>query len=380
MQKTAQKKRKLPQHCAGVALVLQGGGALGAYQGGVYQVLADHGYEPGWVAGISIGAINAAIIAGNQRDQRVEKLRAFWEKITDGRFQAPGFGGDFARSALNDVSAMSVMTHGVPGFFQPRIPPPWFRVPGTDGATSFYDTAPLEGTLLEVIDFEHLKAGSVRLSVGAVNVATGNSTYFDSHHHTIGPEHVMASAALPPGFPAIEIDKEFYWDGGVVSNTPLQYLLDERQHKNTLVFQVDLFSSRGAVPGSLPDVYERQKDIVYSSRTRFNTDRFREAQDLRRASARILEKLPKALRSDPDVKLVEASLSDATMSIVQLIYRNKGYESQSKDYEFSRASMEEHWQSGVDDTLRTLKHEKEWLKEPSRFDGVRTFDMTRDFD
>ena len=250
-----------------------------------------------------------------------------------------------------------------------------------EGALSFYDTSPLRETLEQLVDFDLLNAGRPRLSVGAANIRKGNSVYFDTRERRIGPEHIMASAALPPGFPPVQIDGEHYWDGGVVTNTPLQYLLDVERDSSMLVFQVDLFSARGTMPHNLLSVYERQKDILYSSRTRLNTDVARHEQELRRAIERLLEKLPTELQGDADVRYIRRQcVRNTFLSVVHLIYREKNYETQTKDYEFSRVSMDEHWQAGVNDTRRTLQHEREWLAPPDDLEGVRTFDIIRDFD
>ncbi len=373
--------KPLPNHCAKVALVLQGGGALGAYQAGVYEALAERGYEPYRVTGISIGAINGAIIAGNAREHRVERLREFWELITDGIAGRPLIEGDLARGIFNEWSALASITSGVEGFYSPRIPPAWMQPWGTDGALSFYDTMPLRATLERLIDFDLLNSKQVRFSIGAANIRKGNSVYFASEERRIGPEHIMASAALPPGFPPIDIDGEHYWDGGVLSNTPLEHLLDAHGNDSMLVFQVDLFSAQGTMPRNLLDVYERHKDILYSSRTRKNTNAAREVQALRQAVERIYAKLPAKLKEDPDVVfLKDACMDAASISIVHLIYRDKYYETQAKDYEFSRVSMQEHWQAGLNDTRRTLHHEDQWLKPPEPLQAVRTFDITRDFD
>ena len=377
----APKRKPLPEHCASVGLVLQGGGALGAYQAGVYATLAEGGYEPDWIAGVSIGAINGALIAGSPPERRVERLRAFWELVTDGVPANPLLDGDVARGFFNEWSALTSLASGVPGFFRPRVPSAWLQPWGTEGALSFYDTAPLRQTLEELVDFDLLNDGHPRLSVGAANIRKGNSVYFDTRERRLGPEHIMASAALPPGFAPVEIEGERYWDGGVVTNTPLQYLLDARREASMLVFQVDLFSARGTLPRNLPDVYERQKDILYSSRTRLNTDIARGDQQLRRAVERLLEKLPAEFKNDADVRFInETCTSSMSMSIAHLIYREKNYETQTKDYEFSRLSMQEHWQAGVNDTRRTLRHEELWLTPPDDLAAVRTFDVTRDFD
>ena len=268
-----------------IALVLQGGGALGAYQCGVYQALSEADLVPDWLAGISIGAINAAIIAGNAPENRVQRLRAFWELITATpgvppmmpwleQIQSWALHGDAARQVFGQASATTAMISGAPGFFAPRLPPPWLQPSGTLEATSYYDTAPLKSTLERLIDFDRINAGATRFSVGAVNVQSGNFAYFDTTTHRIRVEHIMASGALPPGFPAIEIDGEFYWDGGLVSNTPLAWVVDADSRQDTLTFQVDLWSARGDVPKTLADVSTRQKEIVYSSRTREQTDRW----------------------------------------------------------------------------------------------------------
>ena len=257
-------------------MVLQGGGALGAFQAGVYQALAEANLQPEWIAGISIGAINAALIAGNPPQARLEKLRAFWEQVSTQLLFDP-FGiaqewlrGDLGRVVLNRLHAGATILEGAPGFFKPRMVPPNFSPPGTVEATSWYDTTPLRSTLERLVDFDRINSGEMRFSVGAVNIRTGNFVYFDSTTHTIRPEHVMASGALPPGCPAVEVDGELYWDGGLVSNTPLQWVVSGDTRQDTLAFQVDLWSSRGELPSDLNDVMSRQKEIQYSSRTRAN--------------------------------------------------------------------------------------------------------------
>src|ERR1700739_2345946 len=287
-----------------IALLLQGGGALGAYQGGVYEALSEAHLEPDWVAGISIGAMNAALIAGNLPEVRVAKLREFWQLVTQSAPWGdagvlgigPGVvGGDFARSLVNQLSAGAALVGGVAVFSPPRSPIAWLQPPGSPEATSHYDTAPLRSTLERLIDFDRINAGQTRFSIGAVNVSTGNFVYFDNTTHKIGPEHVMASGALPPGFPAVEIEGEFYWDGGLVSNTPLQWVLDYSPRQDTLVFQLDLWSARGELTRNLPEVDLRQKETRYSSRTRAATDTFKKLQMARRTAAKLLKKLPNDL-------------------------------------------------------------------------------------
>ena len=359
-------------------LVLQGGGALGAYQAGVFEALAAMDYTPDWVAGISIGAINAALIAGNPPERRVERLREFWQGVSSFPF-APSLpplanGVDCARDAVNETSATIAMLFGVAGFFSPRVPAAPFQPPGTPGAISYYDTAPLRESLERLIDFDLLNSGTVRLSVGAVSVTRGNFCYFDTSEQRLDARHVMASGALPPGFPPIEIDGEYYWDGGLVSNTPLQYVLDEPGRRPRLVFQVDLFAARGEMPANLAEASEREKDIRYSSRTRLNTTFELRRQATVQAAQRLLARLPARLRDDPDARLLAAIPCEAAVDVVHLIYRSKHYESQSKDYEFSRTSMLEHWAAGLADTQATLEDPR-WLGRDRRDTGVHVFDL-----
>ena len=369
-----------------VALLLQGGGALGAYQGGVYEALADAGIHPDWIAGISIGAVNAAIIAGNPPSARVRRLREFWQSITTQPWYAdPGWitpqvvRDQAGRRILHEASAAHAALAGVPGFFRPRIPNPWLQRSGLREATSLYETRQLRANLKELIDFERINSGGCRLSIGAVNVETGNFVYFDTTTHRLGVEHVMASSALPPGFPPIEIDGAFYWDGGLVSNTPLQWVLDCGPRRDTLAFQIDLWSARGHVPTNMTDVMTREKEIRYSSRTRANTDRFAQVQRLRNAIAAALAKLPPEQRSSAELAPLTDMADRAVFNIVHLIYRSRRYEGHAKDYEFSRLSMEEHWQAGREDAARALL-KPEVFQRPNSCGGVFVFDIGRDPD
>lgn len=374
-----------------VVLLLQGGGALGAYQAGVYEALAEANLHPDWVAGISIGAINAAIIAGNPPNLRVEKLREFWEGITNSWF-GPGAGNlgslldgaDFARCSINQMSSVVALMSGARGFFRPRIPNPWFHPPGTIEATSYYDTTQLKATLESLIDFDLMNAehGKTRLSLGAVNVRSGNLVYFDSPSQVIKPEHVMASGALPPGFPAIEIEGEHYWDGGLVSNTPLVWIAMTQQQRppDSLVFQVDLWSARGDFPRNLAEVATRQKEIQYSSRTRAFTDHFKHVAKLRNMIAALLEDLPEDMKQREEVKYLSSVADRHAANIVHLIYRPKGYEGEAKDYEFSRRSMEEHWRAGYCDAVRALRQPEIFERASSRYEAIVTFDFCTDMD
>jgi NTE family protein len=280
-------------------LLLQGGGALGAYQAGVYEGLAEEGLTPTWVVGISIGAINSAIIAGNPPERRVERLRIFWDRVSAQHTFEPPSWMEALRPMLTRLSVASIFNWGVPIFFAPRPIPPLFAGSGSLDALSFYDTAPLRQTLEELVDFDLINRRAVRLSLGAVNVRTGESVYFDNHKMRIGPEHVMASGALPPGFPAVKIDGHYYWDGGIVSNSPLTYVVDEKPLQSALFFQVNLWSARGDLPRNLDEAMERLKDIQFSSKQRVSNQRVRELTELRHALGRLLDKLPADLRGRP---------------------------------------------------------------------------------
>lgn len=437
-----------------IALLLQGGGALGAYQAGVYEAMAEANLQPDWVCGISIGAINSALIAGNPPETRVDRLREFWRGVTtaplwdgaedlalgtaeplehlmkrasvaaaalgvvgpapvsggplpaqpaagDGRgdgdwlralwdklglkpfsFQPPdlasfGLRGDVARGFANWMSASLALIRGAPDFFVPRIPVPWLQPAGSLQATSYYDTAPLRTTLERLVDFDRINSGETRFAVGAVNVSSGNFVYFDNSAQVIGPAHVMASGALPPGFPPVEIEGEYYWDGGLVSNTPLQWVLEGEPREDTLAFQVDLWSARGKFPRNVPEVMTRQKEIQYSSRTRAASDRFKQKQQMRHALANLMAKLPEELKHGPEFDLLNGFAGQKVYNLIQLIYRSKAYEGDSKDYEFSRLSMEDHWRAGYHDTVRTLRH-PEVLERPTNRAGVFTFDLGQD--
>ena len=357
-------------------LVLQGGGALGAYQAGAYEALDEVGLLPDWVAGISIGAINAAIIAGNPPDARVGRLRVFWEQASSWLQGDPPIEGTQYREMFNYMSAAAVSTVGVPGFFEPRFPPASVMPQGSLAALSVYDSSPLKATLEELVSFPYIAQKHVRLSVGAVNVRSGNFAYFDSHDHMeIAPEHIMASGALPPGLPPVVIEGEPYWDGGLVSNTPLQYILDYTDDdSDKCIFQVDLFSARGAMPQNLFEVAQREKEIRYSSRTRLNTDAFAELQTIRRAVRRLLDKMPPPAQPDEDWDLLQRFAGDSAVTIVHLIYRKAAYDVHAQDYEFSRFSVEEHWQAGRNDMRRTLRDRK-WRNRVKPKMGVHVLDL-----
>src|ERR1700710_2135366 len=367
---------------ANPVLVLQGGGALGSYQAGAYQALCHQNFVPEWVAGISIGAINAAIIVGNAPEKRVERLKEFWQTVSSPVSWSPVLQGDRARSLFNETSAALIATFGVPGFFVPRFPPAPLWPQGSPQSQSYYDTEPLRATLEHLVDFDLINACKTRLSVGAVGVTTGNFTYFDNvefkkRGKKIGPEHIMASGALPPGFPSVVIEGEHYWDGGIASNTPLDFVLDEEINRDLLVFQVDLFSARGDLPVTLLEAAEREKDIRFSSRTRMNTDKNKQLHNARMAVRDLIGKLPDYLKNDPSVELLRKASKESTVTVVHLIYRSKNYESSSKDYDFSHVGVVEHWNAGARDVHLSMRH-KEWLERPQSGETMVTYELTGD--
>ena len=356
---------------------MQGGGALGAYQAGAYEVLHESGVEPDWIAGISIGAINAAIIAGNAPEDRIHHLREFWKEIST---SVPGESlaqkHDVSDFTFRQMSGLMSLMAGVKNFYRPWFLPPWFNARGTPEATSFYDTAPLRETLLRHVDFDRINAGPMRLSLGAVHIRSGNFVYFDSRERKIGPEHVMASAALPPGFPAVHIDGEAYWDAGLVSNTPLSYVLEAGVAKDTLIFQIDLFSAEGPEPATMDEVQERMKDITYSSRTRLNTDAFLEKYRLRHAIRELAKHVAPEVLETICGSQPPADLYGGRVSLVHIINRANQREIQSKDYEFWRASITEHWRDGRNDA-RIAIAETSWRTFSDPLSGLAVYDYIR---
>jgi len=360
-------------------LVLQGGGALGSYQAGAYQALCHCGFQPEWIAGISIGAINAAIIAGNEPAKRVDRLKEFWTTVSAPMTSVPIPRGDRERSVFNETSAAFIAAFGVPGFFSPRVPPAPLWPKGSPQSQSYYDTTPLRKTLERLVDFDRINDLECRLSVGAVGVTSGNFRYFDNVEFNrlgkrMGPEHIMASGALPPGFPSIVIDGEHYWDGGVASNTPLDYVLDAETKNDLLIFQVDLFSARGPLPETMLEAAEREKDIRFSSRTRMTTDKNRQIHNARKAIRDLLEKLPDGLKEEPSVNLLREASKENTVTVVHLIYKSKNYETNSKDYDFSHVALVEHWEAGMRDVHLSMRH-KEWLQRPQSDETMVSYDL-----
>jgi len=366
-------------------LVLQGGGALGAYQAGAYEALHKAGIRPEWIAGISIGAINSAIIAGSPEEKRIENLRAFWDMVSDGPKSLMIDAPDLARKWLNEYSANYNTFAGVQGFYLPRTLMPWQYFIDSNARISYYDTAPLIDTLNRLIDFDLINHRAVRLSLGAVEVASGNFDYFDnfpsSKHRKpthITAHHVAASGALPPGFPPVQIEDKFYWDGGLVSNTPFQWVLDERKTTDDIcVFQVDLFSAEGRMPEDMSDVLARDKEIRYSSRTRLNTDEAKTKQKYKKALARVLSFVPEEFRNDKAFLFLNHPEDLGAVTAVHLIYRRKKYETHSMDNEFSRLTMEEHWKAGYDDVVDTL-NSPQWQSRVIPDEGFVQIDHRRE--
>jgi len=369
------------------ALLLQGGGALGSYQAGVYEGLAQAGIQPNWVAGISIGSLNAAVIAGNPPEQRVQRLREFWEFICRQPWwpplplallpEAPTELLSAWRVLIDSLESTRALLEGQNGFFVPR---PWHTLgllPQGPQTASFYDTGPLRATLERFADFDRInRLDLMRVSVGAVNVRTGNFVYFDNTERVLRPEHFMASGALPPGFPAVEIDGEFYWDGGLVSNTPLHWVLIAQPQADALIFQVDLWSAVGDLPEDLLQVAVRQKDLQYSSRTRLVTTYMSQQQRLHRMVQELMALVPEGQRQSTPYQRAAQFASGARRNVVHLIYHDKPYESYAKDYQFGMLTMNEHWASGLSDMIATLEH-PHWLNKPSAEEPFVTHDLHR---
>jgi len=345
-----------------VVLVLQGGGALGAYQAGVFQALHENGLAPDWVVGTSIGAINAAIIAGNPPEHRVTRLRQFWDRIA----QPDGYDMnkviDAARKFNTWMSTVDAVARGVKGFFAPRVFSPF-----TSGMAvhpeeaSYYDTAELAVTLKDLIDFDYLNApGGTRLTVNAVKVTQGTLVSFDNRQNQLGIEHVMASGALPPGFPPVRVDGELYWDGGLYSNTPLETVLDDTPPADTLCFMIDLWSADGPEPTTLDEVQTRQKDVMFASRSTRHIQSYVRTHNLQRTVRALYDKLPAKLKSGAGEEVLATLGCDTTMHIVRLEYGGHDWHMAAKDINFSKGSIDWRWEQGYQDATRAIR-EAGWL-------------------
>ncbi|HLO22353.1 MAG TPA: patatin-like phospholipase family protein [Methyloceanibacter sp.] len=350
-----------------VVLVLQGGGALGAYQCGVYQALHEAGVEPDWIIGTSIGAINAAIIAGNRVEDRLAKLQTFWRRV-----ESSAFWGAFPAwtGVADTLSAWTTLTSGIPGFFDTNTHAfLGAHVPlGADHA-GFYSTEPLRRTLEELADFSLINKGHPRLTVGAAHVRSSMMRYFDSKEMEIGPAHVMASGALPPAFPAVRIDGELYWDGGILSNTPTERIFDDQPRRNSLIFAVHLWHPTGDEPETIWQILNRQKDIQYSSRIASHIVRQRETHKLRHVITNLLEFVPEEEKNDPLYQELAGYRCDTRMHVVRLLSPKLSNENHTKDIDFTPAGISSRWEAGLADTRRALARQA-WIGEWGLLDGV----------
>jgi len=349
-----------------VVLVLQGGGALGAYQAGVYHALHEHGIEPDWIIGTSIGAINASLIAGNPTGDRLEKLKEFWTRMA----YRPPFGVPAWTGLPDTLAYWKTLLRGIPAFFEPN--PGAFlgtQVPlGTEGA-GFYSTAPLEKTLLELVDFSLVNKCKPRLTVGAAHVRTSEMRYFDSRDGELGVKHIMASGALPPAFPAVRIDGELYWDGGILSNTPTEAIFDDNPRKNSLIFAVHLWNPMGEEPGTIWEVLNRQKDIQYSSRVASHIARQRQLHHMRHIINDLAKMLPDDVRKSPEARALTAYGCPTIMHVVRLLAPQLENENHTKDVDFSPSSIRMRWEAGYAKTMRALD-QAPWEDEVDPLAGV----------
>ncbi len=345
-------------------LVLQGGGALGAYQVGVYEALSEAGIEPDWVIGTSIGAINAALIVGNAPGDRLEAVREFWRRVEHGHF----FDGPFT-NLFNPVRTMAAIAGGIPAFFTPRslafLSP---QMPLGPESAGYYSTEPLRKTLTELVDFDRVNAGATRMTVGAVNVQSSEMTYFDSRDMALDIRHVMASGALPPAFPAVRIDDALYWDGGIVSNTPVEAVFDDNPRRSALVFAVHLWNPHGAEPQSIWEVTNRQKDIQYSSRAASHIKRQRQLHKLRHIVTQLAAMVPPEQAQSSEFAEMAGYGCVTRMHVVRLLAPALDNEDHSKDVDFSPAGIRERWRAGYEHTTATLK-KRPWRDEVDPLEG-----------
>jgi len=350
-----------------VVLVLQGGGALGAYQVGVYQALHDAGIEPDWVIGTSIGAINAALIAGNPPERRMERLNAFWQHVeqpvtTAGPLDWLGMG--------NWVANMTTVMRGIPAFFEPSVSAlRGVRAQVGVESAAYYSTEPLRQTLGELVDFESLAGGATRLTVGAVNACTGAMRYFDSQYEALCVEHVMASGALPPAFPAVRIDGQPYWDGGIYSNTPIEAVLDDRRRRDSLIFAVNVWHQTAPEPESIWQVMGRQKDIQFASRADSHIARQKQIHRLRHVIRQLTQQLPTARQSDPAIKELSSWGCGTTMHVAHLLAPRLEGEDHTKDIDFTPAGVKARREAGHADTLRMIERAP-WREPTDPIEGV----------
>ena len=350
-----------------VVLVLQGGGALGSYQAGVYQALQQAGIEPDWIIGTSIGAINASLIAGNSGQNRLLRLKEFWKRME----QNPIWSFREMLPGLDEkLSHWSTVTNGIPGFFKPNpLAHAGDAYPlGADRA-GYYSTEPLEQTLRELVDFELMGSGAPRLTVGAAHVRTSQMRYFDSRDCKLGVKHIMASGALPPAFPAVRIDGELYWDGGILSNTPTEAVFDDNPRRDSLIFSVHLWNPSGAEPTTMAEVLNRQKDVQYSSRIASHITRQQQAHRLRHVISQLVASLPEAERNSAAVRELAGYGCQTRMHVVQLLAPQLDMESHTKDIDFSRPGIMQRWDAGYAHTMAVLDRAP-WVGEFDPLSGV----------
>ncbi len=366
-----------------IVYLFQGGGALGSFQVGVYHALEEGGYFPDWMVGISIGAINASIIAGNPPAKRIEKLYQFWDSITHsielGWQHLEVAGNEDFFSMYNAGSAYYALLYGQPQFFKPACVNPWFIQSSKPTEISFYDTTPLRKTIQELIDFDYLNNGNTRLSLGVVNVRTGKLKFFDNRKEPLGIDHIMASSAFPPGFPAVKIGKSYYWDGGLYSNTPLICVVNDLPHKNRLCFLVDLFDSTGLLPNNLDAVLERAKDINYAGHLDTLLNYYDVQLLLQKKIAHCIKNLPDHIKEDPNIQELAKYGDDHNVHIAKIIYKAKLEELHSKDYEFSNISAKKHIAEGYLYTKKMLSDPK-WWKDPDENFGTIVHNNPEDLD
>jgi NTE family protein len=341
----AQKQRQ-------IVLVFQGGGALGAYQAGVYQALHEAGIEPDWIIGTSIGAINASLIAGNEPENRLERLEEFWHRMTRKEL----WGLSTWPELSDTTSYWSTLLGGIPGFFEPNpLALLGAHYPLGRDKASYYSTAPLEKTLSELADFALVKRCTPRLTVGAAHVRTSEMRYFDSREMALTVRHVMASGALPPAFPAVRIDGELYWDGGILSNTPTEAIFDDNPRRNSLIFAVHVWNPIGAEPETIWEVIHRQKDIQYSSRVASHIAKQRQVHKLRHVVSELVKFIPEGERNNPVVKDLAEYGCRTQMHVVRLLAPRLDKENHTKDIDFSPTGIRLRWEAGYADTARALQ-------------------------
>jgi NTE family protein len=348
-----------------VVLVLQGGGALGAYQGGVYQALHEAGVEPDWIIGTSIGAINASLIAGNKIEARLQRLQEFWHRVERSVLWIPSW-----PEVADALSTWMTLARGIPGFFETNLRAfsgVQVRL-GADHA-GYYSTEPLRRTLEELVDFSLINGGRPRLTLGAAHVPTSAMRYLDSKEMDLDTRHIMASGALPPAFPAVRIDGDLYWDGGILSNTPTERIFDDNPRRNSLIFAVHLWHPAGAEPETIWQVLNRQKDIQYSSRIATHIMRQLETHKLRHVITELLKFVPEEVKGDSRVKELAGYSCKTRMHVVRLLAPRLDNESHMKDIDFSPAGIHKRWETGYADTMRALDRQP-WIGEFGPLDGV----------